>query len=150
MRAPPTISAAQIAETSSLPLRKVKSDVTALEASVTKRLYLFAGIFASLSLLGWVTMALYGTFYALARDSSRKLAWTTFWLNNAGVIILFPSLAMVLKFGEQPQYIVPLVAGEFIVFGAMACFTVSVWQILLKSQALQIAGSAAMAATPAE
>jgi hypothetical protein len=105
---------------------------------------------AHLNLLGWVTMALYGTFYALARDASRKFAWTTFWLNNAGVIILFPSLVMVLKFGEQPQYIVPLVAGEFLVFGAMACFTASVWQILLKSRALQTGGSAAMAATPAE
>jgi hypothetical protein len=105
---------------------------------------------AHLNLLGWVTMALYGTFYALARDASRKLAWTTFWLNNAGVIILFPSLAMVLEFGEQPQYIVPLVVGEFLVLGAMACFTASVWQILLRSRSVQTGGLAAMAATPAE
>ena len=38
---------------------------------------------AHLNLIGWVTMALYGTFYALAREASQKLAWATFWLNNA-------------------------------------------------------------------
>ncbi len=105
---------------------------------------------AHLNLLGWVTMALYGTFYALARDASRRLAWTTFWLNNVGVIILFPSLAMVLKYGEQPQYIAPLAISEFIVLGGMACFALSVWQILLRSRSNEPAGRAAMAATPAE
>jgi hypothetical protein len=54
---------------------------------------------AHLNLIGWVTMALYGTFYALAREASKKLAWTVFWLNNAGAAIMFPSLAMVLSFG---------------------------------------------------
>jgi len=57
---------------------------------------------AHINLIGWVTMALYGTFYALARDASRKLAWTTFWLNNIGIVVLFPSLVMVLKFGPLP------------------------------------------------
>jgi branched-subunit amino acid ABC-type transport system permease component len=62
----------------------------------------------------------------------KKLAWTTFWLNNIGVVIMIPSLALVLKFG-QPQYIVPLAISEFLALGAMLCFTVSVWQVLLKS-----------------
>ena len=105
---------------------------------------------AHLNLLGWVTMALYGTFYALARDASRKLALTTFWLNNAGVIVMIPSLAMVLKSGEQPQYIVPLVVAEFLVLGAMACFTVSVWQVLLRSRAAEVIRSPGMQPAPAE
>ena len=33
---------------------------------------------AHLNLIGWVTMALYGTFYALAPAAPQKLAWTTF------------------------------------------------------------------------
>lgn len=102
---------------------------------------------AHLNLIGWVTMALFGTFYALARDASPKLAWTTFWLNNAGVAVMFPSLALVLKFGEQPQYILPLAVSEFLVLAAMLCFTASVWQVLLKQAP---AGVTSLRATPAE
>ncbi len=88
---------------------------------------------AHLNLLGWVTMALYGTFYALAREASPKLAWTTFWLNNIGIAVMFPSLAMVLKSGEQSPFTIPLAASEFILFGAMLSFAISVWSLLLKS-----------------
>ena len=89
---------------------------------------------AHLNLIGWVTMALYGTFYALAPSAPRKLAWTTFWLNNVGIIVLFPSLAMVLKFGTSSPFVAPLVASEFIVAAGMACFIVSVWSVVLKTQ----------------
>lgn len=102
---------------------------------------------AHLNLIGWVTMALYGTFYALARDASPKLAWTTFWLNNAGVVVMIPSLALVLKFGEQAQYILPLAVSEFLALAAVLCFTASVWQVLLR----QAPGAAASLRTaPAE
>lgn len=102
---------------------------------------------AHLNLIGWVTMALYGTFYALARDASSRLAWTTFWLNNVAVVVMFPSLALVLKFGEQPQYILPLAISEFLALGAMLCFTISVWQVLLKSTRTD---SVSFRAAPAE
>src|SRR5258705_13914807 len=55
---------------------------------------------AHLNLIGWGTMALYGTFYALSREATHKLAWTVFCLKNAGIAIMFPSLAMVLSFGD--------------------------------------------------
>src|SRR5215475_9149424 len=87
---------------------------------------------AHLNLIGWVTMALYGTFYALARDASPKLAWTTFWLNNVAISVMFPSLGMVLTFGERSNFIAPLIISEFLAFAAMACFAVSVWMVLLK------------------
>jgi hypothetical protein len=105
---------------------------------------------AHLNLIGWVTMALYGTFYALARDASPKLAWTTFWLNNAGVILMFPTLVMVLKFGELPQFILPLVVSEFLVLGAMACFTLSVWKVLMKSEEAGSFSAAAITPSAAE
>jgi len=88
---------------------------------------------AHLNLIGWVTMALYGTFYALAREASQKLAWTVFWLNNAAASIMFPSLAMVLTQGDSSPFILPLIASEFLAFGAMACFAISVWSVLMKS-----------------
>jgi hypothetical protein len=89
---------------------------------------------AHLNLIGWVTMALYGTFYALAREASQLLARITFWLNNVGICIMFPSLAMVLKFGDQSSFILPLIISEFLALGAMLCFAISVWQVVLKSR----------------
>jgi hypothetical protein len=88
---------------------------------------------AHLNLIGWVTMALYGTFYGLAREASQKLAWTVFWLNNAAATIMFPSLAMVLTQGDGSPFLVPLIVSEFLAFGAMLCFAVSVWSMLMKS-----------------
>jgi hypothetical protein len=88
---------------------------------------------AHLNLIGWVTMALYGTFYALAREVPKKLAWATFWLNNVAAAVMFPSLGMVLTYGEKSGFILPLILSEFIAFAAMACFAVSVWMVLLKS-----------------
>jgi len=100
---------------------------------------------AHLNLLGWVTMALYGTFYALAREASTKLAWTTFWLNNIAVSIMFPSLAMVLKYGEQSSFTLPLAASELIAVAAMLCFAISVWSVLLKSADARTAAGMAKA-----
>jgi len=88
---------------------------------------------AHLNLIGWVTMALYGTFYGLAREASKKLAWTTFWLNNVAITIMFPSLAMVLKNGESSPFLVPLIVSEFLALAAMLCFAFSVWSVLMKS-----------------
>ena len=88
---------------------------------------------AHLNLIGWVTMALYGTFYALAREASQKLAWTVFWLNNAGAAIMFPSLAMVLSFGDGSPFLLPLIVSEFLALGGMLCFAFSVWSVLMKS-----------------
>ena len=48
---------------------------------------------AHLNLLGWVTMALYGTFYALtASTMSVRLAWTNFVVSAVGALVLIPSL----------------------------------------------------------
>ena len=88
---------------------------------------------AHLNLIGWVTMALYGTFYALAKDASELLARITFWLNNVATCIMFPFLAMVIRSGEQSSFILPLIVSEFIALGAMLCFAISVWQVLLRS-----------------
>ena len=103
---------------------------------------------AHLNLIGWVTMALYGTFYGLAREAPKKLAWATFWLNNVGVALMFPSLGMVLTFGMRSNFLVPLIVSEFIAFAAMACFAVSVWMVLLKSADART--SAAFRPSPAE
>jgi hypothetical protein len=103
---------------------------------------------AHLNLIGWVTMALYGTFFALAREASKKLAWTVFWLNNAAVSIMFPSLAMVLTQGESSPFLLPLIVSEFLAVGAMLCFAFTVWSVLLKTA--DISSAATIRPTAAE
>ena len=88
---------------------------------------------AHLNLIGWVGMAIYGTFYALARDqTSTRLAWIVFAVSNVGTIIMIPTLAILLAHGEDPQYMMPVAIGAGIVFVGMILFAVSVWMLLLK------------------
>ncbi len=103
---------------------------------------------AHVNLIGWVTMALYGTFFALAREASKKLAWTVFALNNVAIAIMFPSLAMVILQGESSPFLIPLIVSEFVAFGAMACFAFAVWSVLLKTS--NTPSTAAIRPTPAE
>jgi len=103
---------------------------------------------AHLNLIGWVTMALYGTFFALAREASQKLAWAVFWLNNVAVSIMFPSLAMVLTQGESSPFLGPLIVSEFLALGGMLIFAFSVWSVLMKSAGAP--ASAAIRPTAAE
>ena len=56
---------------------------------------------AHLNLLGWVTMAIYGTFYALTHASlSPRLAWTNFALAALGVAVV--SLVMPVLITGRP------------------------------------------------
>src|ERR1043166_8184073 len=64
---------------------------------------------AHLNLLGWVTMALFGTYYTLAAGSySMKLAWINFWVSAAGVLFMIPSLAMYLA-DQTDKSIIPFI-----------------------------------------
>jgi len=56
---------------------------------------------AHLNLLGWVTMSIYGTFYALARETfSPRLAWINYICATLGVAIMIPCLAIMLSTGN--------------------------------------------------
>lgn len=50
---------------------------------------------AHLNLLGWVSLAIMGGFYAL-RGSGGRLAWINFGLSAAGAILMAPMLAYLL------------------------------------------------------
>ena len=87
---------------------------------------------AHLNLLGWVTMALYGTFYALtAKTMSPKLAWTNFVLSTVGVLLAIPSLAILLTTNNQ-AVMKPLVAGELITVLALVVFLISAFRELFR------------------
>src|SRR5687768_18609229 len=67
---------------------------------------------AHLNLLGWVTMALYGTFYALTPNTlSPRLAWINFALSLLGVVLMIPFLALFLG-SRDTGYVGGMVAGE--------------------------------------
>ena len=57
---------------------------------------------AHLNLLGWVTMSIYGTFYALTRETlSPRLAWINYVCATLGVAVMIPTLAVFLATGNQ-------------------------------------------------
>ena len=91
---------------------------------------------AHLNLLGWVTMAIYGTFYALTQNTlSPKLAWTNFVLAATGVAAMIPSLALYLAGGRDTKFIPGLVTGEILTVLSLLVFAVSVYRELMRPRA---------------
>jgi xanthine/uracil permease len=91
---------------------------------------------AHLNLLGWVTMAIYGTFYALTQNTlSPKLAWTNFVLAAGGVAAMIPSLALYLAGGRDAKFIPGLVTGEVLTVLSLLVFAVSVYRELMRPRA---------------
>src|SRR5690349_19810837 len=89
---------------------------------------------AHLNLLGWVTMSLYGSFYAFTRATmSEKLAWTNFGLSALGVIVMIPSLAMMLKSGDHALEKYVAIGGGLSMLGLIV-FGVSVAKELLRAR----------------
>lgn len=87
---------------------------------------------AHLNLLGWVTMAIYGTFYALTQNTlSPKLAWTNFALAAGGVAVMIPSLALYLT-NRDAKYVPGLVTGEVLAVLSLLVFGVSVYRELMR------------------
>ncbi|MES1199187.1 MAG: hypothetical protein ABUS48_04320 [Pseudomonadota bacterium] len=89
---------------------------------------------AHLNLLGWVTPALMGTFYALAGAARPKaLSWINFVLSVLGVIVFIPGLIMVLS--NTPGAAPYLAIGSLGVMLGMLSFIVAIVFVFLKKQA---------------
>ena len=90
---------------------------------------------AHLNLLGWVTMALYGTFYALTPNTlSPRLAWINFALSLLGVALMIPFLALFLG-SRDTSYVGGMVAGEIATVLSLLVFGVSVGRELIRPRA---------------
>jgi hypothetical protein len=87
---------------------------------------------AHLNLVGWVTMSLFGTFYALTANTlSPRLAWANFVISGLGVIVMIPSLAIMLATGNDK--IEPFVAiGSILTVIGLLVFGVSVVRELVR------------------
>jgi uncharacterized membrane protein len=86
-----------------------------------------AGAHAHLNLVGWATMALYGTFYALTRDT--KLLWLpriNFVLSAVGTIVMIGFLIPFLSNGNDPKYVPGMAAGEGLTVLGLLTFAISV------------------------
>ena len=93
-----------------------------------------APVHAHVNLVGWVTMALYGTFYALTEKRLVKsLAWTNYVLAALGTLIMIPMLGGLLLTGKT-TYVLPLVIGEVLVALGLLVFMVSVFRELFRKR----------------
>ena len=62
---------------------------------------------AHLNLIGWASLAIMGSFYAVAGKAGR-LGWINFFLSAGAVVLLIPSLAMLLGGNKAAE---PVVIG---------------------------------------
>jgi len=85
--------------------------------------FTLASAHAHLNLVGWASLAIMGTFYAL-RGSGGRLAWINFALSTLGVAIMIPSLALLLN--GQPSANPGVMAGTLVTIAGMATFLISV------------------------
>ncbi|RYY94118.1 MAG: hypothetical protein EON61_24145 [Alphaproteobacteria bacterium] len=82
---------------------------------------------AHLNLIGWVSCALMGGFYALVKErAGSKLAWMNFGLVSGGVVVMIPSLAAMMSGVDLPGILPAAILGSIAVFVGMATFTINV------------------------
>lgn len=88
---------------------------------------------AHLNLVGWVTMALYGTFYTIEGDRMLpKLAWLNFIVSTLAIIVMIPALFLFLSNGNDPKYVPYMSAGEGLAVLGMLIFFISVLRELFR------------------
>lgn len=78
---------------------------------------------AHLNLMGWATLSLMGTFYALTGKSGR-LGWLNYILSTLGVVVSIPSLAMLLAGNQAMEK--GATAGAILALLGMLIFTFEV------------------------
>jgi hypothetical protein len=99
--------------------------------------FTLAPLHAHINLLGWVTLALYGTFYTLTKDTySPKLAWTNFVLSSVGILAMIPVLALLLTAPDGAKTYGPLAGatGGIALLGLLV-FLVSAFRELVRKRA---------------
>lgn len=88
---------------------------------------------AHMNLVGWASMALYGTFYALERETMvLRLAWANFIVSTIGILVMIPALIMFLNGGNDLQWVPMMSAGEGIVALGALIFAISVFRELFR------------------
>jgi ABC-type proline/glycine betaine transport system permease subunit len=89
--------------------------------------FIMAPAHAHLNLLGGVLSAIFGTFYALTRETySPRLAWINFLLSLIAVVVTIPALAMLLMTNDDAKYGPVTGIGSAVMVLSLLTFTISV------------------------
>lgn len=98
------------------------------------------GAHAHANLLGWVTMALFGTYFVFEPHKARwRIARIQYGVYTTGVVIMLPALYLVLRGNSALE---PLVAGaSLLVFAGVVLFAVLIFSDS-KASASKIVASA--------
>ncbi|KXF76652.1 hypothetical protein ATN84_11435 [Paramesorhizobium deserti] len=84
------------------------------------------GAHAHANLLGWVTMAIFGVYYALnPRKAEKRIAMLQYGIYTSGVIIMVPSLYMMLLGNPAMEPVVAI--ASLITFAGVLLFAVIVF-----------------------
>lgn len=84
------------------------------------------GAHAHANLLGWVTMALFGTYFALMPEKAQsRVAIVQYGIYTVGVIVMIPSLYFMLS--GNPAFEPLVAAGSMIVFAGVLLFAFMVF-----------------------
>jgi hypothetical protein len=82
---------------------------------------------AHLNLIGWVSSAIYGAYFALNAGRFKRTAWLVLILNTIGVAAMIPLLALFYASGFQAtQYLIPLAVSTIFVLAGMIVFATAV------------------------
>ena len=89
--------------------------------------FMLMPVHAHLNLLGWIAIMLYGlTYQAIPKLSASRLAVWHFYVVNAGILLLIPSLALLLL-GNRA--VLPLLMlGELFSMASLLMFMANLWQ----------------------
>ncbi|WP_372781301.1 hypothetical protein [Phenylobacterium sp.] len=89
----------------------------------SKQDFTLAPAHAHLNLVGWASLALMGTFYALSGKGGR-LGWLNFILSSGAVVVMIPFLAVML--GGKPTAEPGVIAGSILAILGMLTFLFNV------------------------
>jgi hypothetical protein len=89
----------------------------------SKEDFTLAPAHAHLNLVGWASLALMGTFYAVSGKAGR-LGWINYALSTAGVLAMIPSLALYLGGDKGAQ--AGVAVGSLLAVAGMLTFVIAV------------------------
>ena len=93
--------------------------------------YALLTVHTHLNLVGWVTMALFGAFYAVRSPPKPHFwPWIHFAITAGGAVLFLAGVTMSRLEAPEANYLAPLLAGEALLFISILAFTVAAgWEV---------------------
>ncbi|WP_280822571.1 hypothetical protein [Pseudaminobacter soli (ex Li et al. 2025)] len=100
--------------------------VVGLKMSISHE-YVAAGAHAHTNLLGWATMAIFGTFHALnPHGAETRLAKMQYYVYTGGLIVMLPSLYLLLSGNQSLEPVVAV--SSLVVFAGILMFAAIIFR----------------------